>query len=216
MATIRQSGRSGPKPIKPLPLDGAGINLKTKKDTFVYWTVSGEKRSASANTSGRVQFDPPLRNIAQAVGGLDAYTVEGAYLRMVGEAEEIQEEMQAEAPWEDRGGTARESLFARVTRSKNKIALVAGYDVDFLMAFQVKDRNAGTWPRNYSVFLETMQNGRFAIVGPTLEGRYGGFMGTFHAMWQEGNPINEGFNRRRQRQAQQSFQKARLAQLRGR
>lgn len=215
MPTIRQSGGRGPKAIKPISIDDAGINVKQRKETFVYWTVAGEKKSASGFTSGRIQFDPPLRNIAQAVGGLEEYTVESAYLRMMIEAAEIQETMKLEAPWEDRGGTARDSLYAKVTRSKNKIAIVAGYDTDYLLAFQVRDRVNGTWPRNYSVFLETMQNGRFAIVGPTLEGRYAGFMGTFHEMWREGAAINQSFFQRQQQQAERQFRRMRLNQLRG-
>lgn len=212
---VRQSGFGrSQRIVAPVSPDGAGIDVKTKSQTFWYWTVSGQKRSARGDTSGRIQFDPPLRSIAQAMGGLDEYTKAAARQRMQIEAEVIQEEMQQNAPWEDRGGTARESLFARVTESANKLAIVAGYDVDYLMTFQLRDRVNGTWPRNYSVFLETMQGGRFAIVKPTLEQQYGDFMGIFVEMWREGNRINEGFSSRQQRKAEDAYKKARISQIR--
>lgn len=216
---IRQSGK-GRKLIEPLDISRAGINVKLKKTTFLYWTVAGEKKSASGDTSGRIQWDPPLRNIAQSFGGIDDFTVAGAAQRVREEAEIIELEMKENAPWAQPEvsrykGIARESLYAKMTQSKNKIALVAGYDEDYLMAFQVRDRVNGTWPRNYSVFLETMQNGRFGIVGKTLEGRYGDFMSIFHDMWKEGSPISESFQKRQTRRAEQAFLRARMGSLRG-
>lgn len=216
MANIRQSGREpgASRIVAPSAPDFAGIGAKMKRAKFVYWTAGGERKEASGDTSGRINFSPPLKTIAQALGGLDDYTVAGAAAKMAETAEIIQLEMQENAPWEDRGKTAREALVATVRQSKNNIALVAGYDLDYLLTFQLRDRIHGTFPRDYSVFLETMQGGRFAIVKPTLESYYGDFMGQFNQMWNDNSAINKSFTNRRQAAGQQAFQNARLQQLR--
>src|SRR5947209_5659641 len=72
-------------------------------------------------------------------------------------ADEIGPEMKANAPWTDRTGNARRSLFARVEEgSDGTQQLRFGYDHTEV-------------PIPYWIFLERMQAGRFAIVGPTYD-----------------------------------------------
>jgi hypothetical protein len=72
-------------------------------------------------------------------------------------AEEIERYMKANAPWEDRTGKARDELYAQADRTG---ALGQG-------RFIILDFGHGQ-DVDYAIFLETMQAGRFAIVGPTL------------------------------------------------
>ncbi|MGX9924108.1 hypothetical protein ACWIG4_30140 [Streptomyces sp. NPDC002248] len=64
---------------------------------------------------------------------------------------EALEYAKANAPWEDRTGDARDGLDVDVDDSGNTIVLSLFHTVDY-----------GQW-------LETIQNGRFAIIMPTLE-----------------------------------------------
>lgn len=66
---------------------------------------------------------------------------------------EIDEWMKAEAVWRDRTGNARRSLHTELMREGLVIALVMQY----------------TTPIFYSQYLETMQSGRFSILGPALD-----------------------------------------------
>ncbi len=65
-------------------------------------------------------------------------------------AARLQDEMKSGAPWTDRTGAARGSLTARaqVTASEGIITLAHGVD--------------------YGIWLEISNQGRYAIVGPTL------------------------------------------------
>lgn len=60
-------------------------------------------------------------------------------------------EAQANAPWADRTGAAREGLYATVEREGLEIALSLEHSVD------------------YGLWLETIQSGAYAIIMPTLE-----------------------------------------------
>jgi hypothetical protein len=69
----------------------------------------------------------------------------------------MEEWLKENAPWEDRTGDARRGLFATAIRSGEKgqgkmIMITMGYAQDTY----------------YWIFLETMQAGRFAIVGPAI------------------------------------------------
>ncbi|MCA1800474.1 MAG: hypothetical protein LC687_04985 [Actinobacteria bacterium] len=66
-------------------------------------------------------------------------------------AMQILDHAQAEAPWEDRSGTARDSLFTHVYQEGAEVYLQLAHGVEY-----------GKW-------LELIQNGRFAIIMPTLE-----------------------------------------------
>lgn len=66
-------------------------------------------------------------------------------------AEQLQEIMQQDAIWEDRTGDARNGLSATAFRDDSVIGIILAHGVDY-----------GFW-------LEVIQNGRFAIIGPTLE-----------------------------------------------
>lgn len=89
-----------------------------------------------------------LMHIAQQKGYLVQRVME-AY------ADEIGPEMQANAPWTDRTGNARRSLFSRTEETDDGTwQLRLGYDHILV-------------PIPYWIFLERMQAGRFAIVEPT-------------------------------------------------
>ncbi len=68
-----------------------------------------------------------------------------------GLAGEIVREMQTDAPWEDRTGLARESLYAEVVDMTHQILIAFGHGVE------------------YGKFLETVRAGSLGIVGPTLD-----------------------------------------------
>ena len=65
--------------------------------------------------------------------------------------DQIESYMKSEAPWADRTGAAREGLYARSGNAGGIITMEIGHGVDY-----------GFW-------LEVIQNGRFAIIGPTME-----------------------------------------------
>lgn len=71
--------------------------------------------------------------------------------RLQSEAARLQDQMKARAPWTDRTGAARRSLAGRatVTASAGIITLSHGAD--------------------YGIYLERSNQGRYAIVGPTLQ-----------------------------------------------
>jgi len=69
-------------------------------------------------------------------------------------AQEIEDYMKAEAPWEDQTGAARQGLTAKGHREGTNHVIDLYYTVDY-----------GFW-------LEVKWNGRFAIIQPTME-KYG-------------------------------------------
>lgn len=70
-------------------------------------------------------------------------------------ADIILADAQAGAPWDDRTGMARDGLWVEVYEEDGDVYLDLGHTMD------------------YGLYLETIQNGRFAIIMPTLE-RYAG------------------------------------------
>lgn len=66
-------------------------------------------------------------------------------------ATQLESEMRANAKWEDRTGDARANLSAEVFATDGQVGILLSHGVDY-----------GYW-------LEVIQNGRFAIIGPTLE-----------------------------------------------
>lgn len=64
---------------------------------------------------------------------------------------DVEEYAQVNAPWQDRTGDARSGLTAEVSHSAGDIVLTLGHTVD------------------YGLWLEVIQNGKFAIIIPTLE-----------------------------------------------
>lgn len=65
--------------------------------------------------------------------------------------ESVEENAKANAPWEDRTGDARAGLQTRVVKAQGSISLFLEHTVE------------------YGLWLEVIQNGRFAIIMPTLE-----------------------------------------------
>lgn len=73
-------------------------------------------------------------------------------------AEQMVQWMRANAPWNDDTGNARRDLYARATRTGE-----LGQGRFIVIEF-------GHGPEiYYGIYLETMQGGRFAIVGPTID-----------------------------------------------
>ena len=68
-----------------------------------------------------------------------------------GMADMVLADAQASAPWDDRTGMARDGLWVEVYEEDGDVYLDLGHSVD------------------YGLYLETIQNGRFATVMPTLE-----------------------------------------------
>jgi hypothetical protein len=66
-------------------------------------------------------------------------------------AEEVQAYAQSNAPWTDRTGDARSGLYAEVYEEFGEIVLELGHSVD------------------YGIWLELKDNGKYAIIMPTLE-----------------------------------------------
>lgn len=65
--------------------------------------------------------------------------------------ERVQDYAQSNAPWADRTGEARSGLIADVSEDNGEIVLELAHSVD------------------YGIWLETIQDGAFAIIMPTLE-----------------------------------------------
>ena len=74
-----------------------------------------------------------------------------AYAEFQSAAGTLQDIMRNDAPWKDRTGNARASLFADAFLTDHVAGVTLGHGVEY-----------GFW-------LEVIQNGRFAIVRPTLE-----------------------------------------------
>lgn len=65
--------------------------------------------------------------------------------------DQIESEMRSSAPWADRTGAARWGLTAYVDQSDGVVTMTLAHTV------------------SYGFWLEVIQNGRFAILGPTME-----------------------------------------------
>lgn len=74
-----------------------------------------------------------------------------AYQEFLKAEGELEFQMQQDAPWTDRSGDARRGLRAVASNENGIITMTLSHTVDY-----------GYW-------LEVIQNGRFAIIGPTLE-----------------------------------------------
>lgn len=86
--------------------------------------------------------------------GLAAFSIGANYA--IGEAverlaEDMEEYMKENAPWEDRTGDAREGLSATVFHTGFRHEIVLAYDVD------------------YGIWLEVRWDGEYAIIGPTID-----------------------------------------------
>jgi hypothetical protein len=209
--TIKQHGHGGSRFVQPVTPDKAGMNTLLKKSTF-YWSGPNGQKNRSALTGGRIEWNPPLRSIAQAMGGLEEYTMVAAMKEMAEVRTAIEEDLRAKTyarrKWVDRSEAARDSLYAEISRSANRVQLRIGYEAEALLAFQYPARN-----RNYSVFLETMQDGVFAVIEPTIEHYSVGFMNTFVDMWHRNESLMRGPRMSDLQRAQQLFGRINLADL---
>lgn len=66
-------------------------------------------------------------------------------------AKEVQEELQREAPWTDRTGEARKSLFAEAEETDGVVTISMGYGVE------------------YGEYLERSHFGKFAVINPYFD-----------------------------------------------
>lgn len=67
------------------------------------------------------------------------------------DAPEVENYMKINAPWTDQTGNARNGLAARAYRDRDSIGIVLYHQVD------------------YGIYLETRFDGKFAIIGPTID-----------------------------------------------
>ena len=74
-----------------------------------------------------------------------------AYDEFVKAERQLESQMREDAKWSDRTGAAREGLTARATNEDGVVSMTLEHGVGY-----------GKW-------LEVIQNGRFAILGPTME-----------------------------------------------
>lgn len=64
---------------------------------------------------------------------------------------QLEAQMKSDAIWEDRSGDARRGLSARASQNDGIVKMTLSHSV------------------SYGYWLEVIQNGRFAIIGPTIE-----------------------------------------------
>jgi hypothetical protein len=74
-----------------------------------------------------------------------------AYGEFVKAESQLETEMRNDAPWADRTGRARAGLTARTTQNDGVVTMTLSHGV------------------SYGFWLEVIQNGKFAILGPTIE-----------------------------------------------
>lgn len=92
-----------------------------------------------------------LDRIGPTLDLLAVRTVSRAEEAMQAGAEEVENYAKSNAPWSDRSGAARAGLHAEVYQDLGEIVLELSHSVE------------------YGIWLELIQNGRFAIIMPTLE-----------------------------------------------
>lgn len=86
---------------------------------------------------------------------------------------EVQNSAFTNAPWEDRSGNARRGLTSEVNNDNGDIVLTLAHTVD------------------YGLWLEVIQNGRFAIIMPTLEREAPQIINeAIEAMWEARQGVN--------------------------
>lgn len=73
-------------------------------------------------------------------------------------AARIEAYAKANAPWTDRTGNARQGLTARAFKTATAVTLMLWHSME------------------YGIWLEVKNDGRFAIILPTLEAHYGSYM----------------------------------------
>lgn len=100
-----------------------------------------------ASRSGMIIFD----GIGPVLDVLVATTADNVLDEMERGREEIEWTAQANAPWSDITGAARQGLVADVYNDWGVIVIELAHSVD------------------YGIWLELIQEGRFAIIMPTLE-----------------------------------------------
>ena len=103
-------------------------------------------------------FTPSIQGstLARGLRNYPKYTRDRIAQRMENLAKEAERYMRRNAPWDDRTGAARKRLRAEVTTSfeqwqRNRVDIVLSHGV------------------SYGIWLEVRWNGKYAIVGPTLE-----------------------------------------------
>ena len=100
-----------------------------------------------------LKWDLRPARLFEWLGDVRRRQVEAATLRVAERnAALIEAYMKTNAPWQNRTGQARATLKAEVLDVTGRAAFI-------LLTYGV----------DYSLYLETMQGGRFAIIGPTLD-----------------------------------------------
>lgn len=120
---------------------------------------------------GRIIWDVPVFNIVENIHHMRRRTLDECERRFGDFAKEVEAWMKANHVWENQSGAAEASLTAQVVRAggvggagaQEDLVMEIGYDLGTLIAQQVPQRG-----RDYSIYLETMQGGRFSILEPTM------------------------------------------------
>lgn len=82
-------------------------------------------------------------------------------------AGELEGRAKKNAPWTDRTGNARNGLFGNVSVSKDEAVIVLGHSME------------------YGVFLELANDGRYAILQPTINKAVPEIVKTYKSLWED-------------------------------
>lgn len=115
---------------------GDRLRLRSERGRFIY--VPGGAVRIFDQIGPRLDIGPEV-------------AVEGAEATLEFYADQIEEWMRENAPWDDRSGEARDGLTAEVDRHRMQAALYVYHTVD------------------YGIWLEVRWNGKYAILTPAVE-----------------------------------------------
>lgn len=125
--------------------------------------------SQPGRTTGSFYWDPPVRNQIENIRKMRLRVLDIAENRAWDIADDLRAEMKENAPWTDRTGAARDALDAHASRTGDFIRVELFYNNLIGDPRNIRERD-------YSVYLETMQAGRFSIINPTIERNRGRIM----------------------------------------
>lgn len=107
-------------------------------------------------------------NLLKLTKNIKAFSKKGkqlAFEQMQKEAKDLEKYMQANAPWQDRTGDARENLNAKVEQKGQKITIILSN------------------PVYYGYYLERGMGKRFAIIDPTIKTKSGEVMESLRGLF---------------------------------
>lgn len=111
-----------------------------------------------------VRWATPPSVIAEGLERYEKLVLEAVYQLMLSWAPQIESSGKAGAPWTDRTGNARQSLFSVVEQGKDRVVLYFSHGME------------------YGVYLELRWQGRYSIIMRTLESYYGPIGGSLKGL----------------------------------